>query len=126
EREALPARRDPIIVWNAHARGRAVGRKDHIAREIDLIEIWKKAEVRFEPARIGKLELAQNVIEPNLSEGLPDQHINAARAQHRPETGLEGARVGRGHDRHAIVGGQLEQMARPLDRKLKTRPALSR
>ena len=47
--------------------------------------------------------------------------VDTARPEQRPKRHLDRAGVGSWHDRHAIIGGKIEQLGRAFDRKRKPR-----
>ena len=59
----------------------------------------------------------------SLAGALPDEHVDAARAQHRPHGHLEGAGVGAGDDADEVIGGDAQDLAGLVDRELKPRLA---
>ncbi len=106
---------NPIAVRHAHARCRAVPGEDHVAIEVDAGEIGQMPVVGRQHARVGRLQLADDVGHPALAEILPGEHVNTALAEHRPQRHLESARVGPGNDGEAVVGGKLEKRMRLVD-----------
>ena len=97
----LRSARDPIAVRHAHAGGRAVPGEHHVAVEIDLDEIGQLAVRRDQRADVLELELLDDVGDPVAAERLPGEHIDAARAEQRPERHLHRAGVRGRHDRDA-------------------------
>ena len=67
-------------------------------------------------ARVLQLELLDDVGDPALAEALPGEHVDAARAEQRPQRHLDGAGVGGRHDADAVVGRHFEHLARQIDR----------
>ena len=103
--------RNEIAVGHAHARGRAVPGEDHVAVEIDRREIGQPAVVGLDDARIGELELLHHIGDPAGAETFPGDHVDAARAEQRPQRHLDGAGVGGRHDADPVVGRHLEDFA---------------
>ena len=110
--------RNEIGIRNAHAGGRAVPGEDHVAVEIDRREIGQPAVVRFDDAGIGELELLDDIGDPAGAEALPGDHVDAARAEQRPQRHLDRAGVGGRHDADPVVGRHLQDVAGELDRLL--------
>ena len=101
---------DEIGIGQAHAAGRAIPDKNHIALGINRTKIRQLAIGRIKHARIGKLQLLEHIGGPILGEGFPHQNINPARAEHGPKRHLNRARIRRRHNakppicRHAKDG----------------------
>ena len=112
---------DPIGIGHTHPRGGAVPGEHHVAVAIDLGEIGQFAIRRKQRAYIFELELLDDIGDPIARERFPREHVDAAGAEQRPQRHLDGAGVGSGHDRHAVIGGKLEQRSRPLERKREAR-----
>jgi hypothetical protein len=89
---------NPVAVGHAHARRGAVPGEQHIALEIDALEVGQLAVLSLNDAQILELQLLGGVGDPALAEAFPRQRINTTRAQHRPHGQLESARVGGWHD----------------------------
>ena len=98
DRQARAIRRDPVAVRHPHAGGRAVPGEDHVAREIDCRQVGQFAIGRFEHAHVGQPKLLHDVGHPAEPEAFPGEHVDAARAEQRPERHLHGAGIGCGHD----------------------------
>ncbi len=80
KRQAAAVGRDPIAVRHAHARGGAVPGEDDVAVEVDGAKVGQAPVVRFKHARVGELQLADDVDDPALAEVLPGQaHRRRAR-----------------------------------------------
>ena len=110
--------RNEIGIGNAHARGRAVPGEHHVAIEIDRREIGQPAVVGFDDARVGELELLHHIGDPAGAKTFPGDHVDAARAEQRPQRHLDGAGVGGRHDADPVVGRHLKDFAGELDRPL--------
>ena len=115
--QSLAVGGNPIGVRHAHARGGSVPGEHHVAVEIDLAQIRQVAVRCEQSARVGQLELLDDVDDPFAAERFPGEHVDAARPEQRPERHLDRARVRRRHDGHAIIGGKLEQLTRSRERK---------
>src|SRR5690606_19877319 len=113
-----PAGRRP-----AHARGGGVPGGGDVARDIALAEVGQLAVGGAQHARVLDLQLLRDVGDPALAEAFPGEEIDAARAEEIPERHLDRARVGRGHDRDAPLGGKAEDPARALEHLLEPRLA---
>ena len=122
--EAFAVGRDEIAVRHAHAGGRAVPGEHHVAVEIDLGKIGQLAVGRDQRAHVLELELLGDVGDPVPAERLPGEHIDAARAEQRPERHLHRAGIRGRHDRDQITVRKLEQLARAGDRQLEPRLGL--
>ena len=81
-------------------------------------EIRQLAIVGLDRAGIGKLQLLDDIGDPAGAETLPGDHVDAARAEQRPQRHLDRAGVGGRHDADAVVGGNLQDLAGQLDRLL--------
>ena len=119
--QAFAVASDPVGIGHADAGGRAVPGEHDVAVAIDLAEIGQLAVRRKKGADVFDLELIDEVGHPLAAERLPGEHVDAARPEQRPERHLDGAGVGSGHDRHAVIGGKLERSGRALDRKREPR-----
>ena len=75
-------------------------------------------------ADVRELQLLGDVGDPALAEGLPGQHIDAARAQQRPQRHLDRAGIGAGDDAEPVVGGHAEDRPAAVDRLGQLRLAL--
>ena len=118
-----PARSAAIQSASGHAgaRGGAVPGEADVGVRADRAEVRQRAVGRGQHPRVGELELLGRVGGPALAEALPDQHVDRARAEHRPHRHLEGAGVGGGHDADAVVLGHAEQLRGAVDRLLQLR-----
>ena len=85
-------------------------------------EIGQLAVGRVEHARVLELQLLDDVGDPALAEALPGQHVDAARAEQRPQRHLDRAGIGGGHDAEAIILGHAEQRARAVEHFLQAWP----
>lgn len=108
---------DPAGVDDAHARGGTVPGEDDVAvLGVDLLQVRQFAIGGVEGADIRKLELLDDIGDPAGAEALPTDHVDAAGAQQRPERHLDGAGIGGRHDADAVIGGDLQHLARQVDR----------
>ena len=121
--QALAVCRNEIRIGHAHAGGRAVPGEHHVAIEIDLRQVGQLAVVGFEDARILELQLLDHVGHPAGAEALPGKHVDAARAEQRPQRHLDRAGIGSRHDADAVVGWDLQHLARQRDCLLELRLA---
>lgn len=118
DRQPLAVIGDPAGVDDAHARGRAVPGEDDVAvLAVDLLQVRQFAIGGGEGAHIRQLELLGDVGDPALAKALPGDHVDAAGAQHRPHRHLDGAGVGGRHDADAVIGRDLQHLARQVDRE---------
>ena len=115
ERQAFAVSGDPVRIRNADAGGRAVPGEDHVVLEIGLGKIGQRAVGRIVYAHVLELELLGDVGGPVLAEALPDQHVDAARAEHGPHGHLEGAGIGARDDADQVIGGYAQNLARLVD-----------
>ena len=97
-RKPLTVRADEIGIGQAHAAGRAIPDKNHIALRVHRAKIGQLAIGRIKHARIGQLQLLQDIGRPILGEGFPHKHIHPARAEQGPERHFHRARVGGRHN----------------------------
>ena len=86
----------------------------------------QRAVGRGQHPAVVELQLLGRVGRPALAEALPDQHVDRARAEHRPHRHLEGAGVGGRHDADAVVRGHAEEPRGAVDRLLELRLRLRR
>ena len=106
--------RDPVAIGHAHARGGAVPREDHVVRPVDRAA--DRAARRSRPQDVRRqLQFLRDVAGPFAAEAFPRQHVDAARAEQRPQRHLDRAGIGGRHDAEAIVGGNAEHIAAELD-----------
>ena len=84
-------------------------------------EIGQLAIRRDHGPHVIELELLDDVGHPVPAEGVPGEHVHAARAEQRPERDLHRAGVRGGTMPTAIAGRQLQQLARLDKRKLEPR-----
>ena len=70
-----------------------------------------------------ELELLDHVGDPALAEAFPGQHVDAARAEQRPQRHLDRAGIGGRHDADAVVGRHLQHFAGEVDGALQARLA---
>ena len=61
---------------------------------------------------------------PALTEAFPDEHVDAAGAEHSPQGHLESPGVGTGHDGDVVVGRDLENFFSLVDGELQAGLAL--
>ena len=107
---------DPARVDDAHARGGAVPGEDDIAvLRVDLLEVRQFAIGRVEGSDISELELLDDIGDPAGAKTFPAHHVDAAGAEQRPERHLDGAGIGGRHDADAVIGGNLQHLARQVD-----------
>ena len=71
----------------------------------------------------GELELLDRIGHPAFAEALPRERGDAARAEHRPHRHLDRAGIRAGNDADAVRIGDLEHLARQIDRALEARLA---
>ena len=121
EGEAGAVGGDPVGVRDAGARGGAVPGEADVGVGPNRAEVGQRAVVGGQHPAVGEPELLGRVGRPALAEALPDQHVDRARAQHRPHRHLEGAGVGGRHDADAVVLGHAEQLRGAVDRLLQLR-----
>ena len=115
--QALAVGRNEVGVRHAHARGRAVPGEDHVAVEIDLRR--DRAARRSRPRCVRTSAsfscLTTSVTQP-APKTFPGDHVDAARAEQRPQRHLDRAGVGGRHDADAVVGRHLQHFAGEVDR----------
>ena len=118
ERQALAVGRDPIGVGDAHPRGGAVPGEHDVVVEVDLRKVRQLAIGRLQRPRVLELELLDDVGDPALAEAFPGQHVDAARAEQRPQGHFDRAGVGPRRDADAVIARDAEHFARQVDREL--------
>ena len=91
-------RLDPVAIGNAHAGGGAVPGEHHVAVEIELGKIGQLAVGALEKARTSLSLIARPIGDPIAAKRFPGEHIDAARAEKRPQRHLHRAGVGSRHD----------------------------
>ena len=120
--EAGPLARDPGGVRNPHSAGGAVPGEDDVASRINARQIRDLAVIRGPDFGV-ELELLGNVGDPAGAEALPRQHRYGPGAEQRPDRHLHRASIGRRDDSEPVVGRQLQQRMRAVDRFGEERPA---
>ena len=92
---------DPVAVRDADAGGRAVPDEDEVVVGRDAAQVGERTVGRLVDARAGDAQPVGYVGRPAGAETLPGQHVDAARAEQRPQRGLERPGVGSGEDPRA-------------------------
>jgi hypothetical protein len=114
--QALAVGRDPVGVRNAHAGCGAVpGEDDITVPGVDPREIGQLAVRGLEHAHFVEPELLRDVGDPFLAEALPGEHVDATRAEQRPQRHLHRPGVGAGHDGDAAVARNAEHRTGEVD-----------
>ena len=93
-----------------------------VLRENDVGVLARQRQIRQHAVRaadmnaaIRELQLLGGIGHPFLAEAFPGEDVDRARAQHRPHDHLDGAGVGRRHDRDLEISRNAQHRAGAVD-----------
>jgi hypothetical protein len=114
---------DPPAIRHPHARCGAVPGEHHVAGEIHLGEVGQLAVIRLDDPYVREAELLHHIRNPAGAKALPGEHVDAARAEQRPQRHFHRTCIGRGNDADAVVRRNAKDAAGLVDGFLEARLA---
>ena len=115
DRQALAVSRDEIGIGTRTPEVVPFQVKTTSRSKSTVDEIGKLAVIGIELADIRELQLLDDIGDPAGAEAFPGDHVDAARAEQRPERHFDGAGVGGRHDADAVIGRHFENFTGKVD-----------